>query len=134
MGKTKKLTLHHSKSLLQSQGLVDSKTTNRRNVLPPKKSEISLQGTTPKKKVVVQETPSRDVAGFGENVIKLTAESGEIVCFIGKIDGKEQVFFGKAVTPDQLEAVMDFLSRKKTQKYLEKDRFADAQEYANRKF
>lgn len=88
------------------------------------------------KKTEVHETPNaHDLEGFGENVVKLTdKDSGEVVCFLGKSDGKEKVFFGRAVSPDQVEAVAELLQRKKLHKYIGKDEFEKAQQYANRKF
>lgn len=88
------------------------------------------------KKSEIQETPNtRDLAGFGENVVKLTdKDSGELVCFLGKSNGEEKIFFGKAVSPGQVEAVAEFIQRKKFQKFVGKDDFSKAQEYADRKF
>ena len=96
-----------------------------------KKVEVTV---SPKKEVTASSN-SKDVSGFGENVVKLTdKESGETVCFLGKIAGNEQVFFGKAVSPDQVEAVAEFLQRKKIHKHIENNHFDKAQDYANRKF
>lgn len=89
-----------------------------------------------KKKTEIHETPnSRDLAGFGASVVKLTdKESGELVCFLGKSNGEEKVFFGKAVSFEQIEAVADFIQRKKFQKLVGKDEFDKAQIYADKKF
>jgi len=85
--------------------------------------------------LLLQETTSRELAGFGENVVKLTDKSsGEIVCFLGKSGEEEKVFFGKAVSPEQVDAVSEFLQRKKLQKYIGKGDFEKAQVYADRKF
>lgn len=84
----------------------------------------------------LQETPnSRDIAGFGDNVIKLTDNiTGETVCFIGKIQGEEKIHFSRAISLKQLESVVELLQKKKMQKFLDGEKYEKAQSFADRKF
>lgn len=72
--------------------------------------------------------------GAERHVVKLTDNSGEVVCLLGKSAGEEKIFFGKAVSPDQVEAVAEFLQRKKIHKHLARNEFEQAQQYADKKF
>lgn len=84
-----------------------------------------------KKSVVEQESSKNDVAGLGENPIKLVdKDSGNIIAYVGK----EQVYFNKTVSFDELESVLCFVQKKKFHKHLSNERFEEAQEFANRKF
>jgi hypothetical protein len=85
----------------------------------------------------VTETPTsrNDISGFGDNVVKLTdKESGEILAYIGLINGEEKIHFTKPITPDQVEAVSELLQKKKFTKHISQERYEKAQDFANRKF
>lgn len=83
----------------------------------------------------VQESPTRDLAGFGENIIKLTDKmTGETLCYIGRIQGEEKIHFSRAISLKQLESVTELLQKKKMQKFLDREKYEKAQSYADRKF
>ena len=87
----------------------------------------------PKKKTVT-ESPSNAVSGLGEHVVELKDESGQVVAFVGIQNGEERIHFSKVVSPEQVEAVSELLQKKKFTKHISKQRFDDAQAFADRKF
>lgn len=81
------------------------------------------------------QVPTDDFAGFGEHVVKIITKSGKVLCFIGKKDGTEQVYFGNnTISIDQLTDVADFISKKKIAKNIANDNFEKAQKYVDKKF
>ena len=88
---------------------------------------------TKKAKKPLNESISNDIAGFGNNVVKLT-ESGIVLAYIGMQDGHEKVYFPKPVTSERLESVYEFMQKKKFNKFITNEQFDKAQEFADRKF
>jgi hypothetical protein len=88
-----------------------------------------------KKKEIHESNGDNEISGFGDNVVKLKdKDTGEVVAFIGTQNGEERVYFPKAITFEQVEAVSELLGRKKLQKHLHRERFEKAQAYADKKF
>lgn len=88
-----------------------------------------------KKEVTESPASSNDLSGFGESFVKLTdKDTGQIVCYVGIHKGTEKVFFDRLVEPEQVEAVVELLQKKKFNKHIGKEQFDKAQEFANRKF
>jgi hypothetical protein len=77
------------------------------------------------------ESHDNTYAGFGKNVVRLSNAYGSTVCIIGEHD---QVWFPRAITFDELQAVAHILDKKKMRKALDHHNFEKAQHYADRKF
>lgn len=82
-----------------------------------------------------QENQQTGISGFGTSVIKLTdRKTGEAIAFIGKLNNEDKIHFPRSLSFDQAEAVLDFISKKKFNRYMSKENFDKAQKFADRKF
>lgn len=98
---------------------------------------MTIAKKTSKKKPEVTETETQrgDISGLGESVVKLYDKSNsETLCYIGFQEGERKIFFPKAVVPEQVEAVVEFLNKKKFNRHISNSAFDKAQEFADRKF
>jgi len=100
------------------------------------KKSVNETATTLNRKWLNETATTRnDISGFGDNVVKLTdPQTGQVLAYIGKLEGEDKVHFTLPVSLDQLEAVYELMQKKKFTKHIFKERFVEAQEFANRKF
>ena len=89
----------------------------------------------------VQEIPAEksEISGFGDNVVKIIdSETGRVVCFIGKQKGlhensEEVLHFPSPVPFALVEAVSEFMDKRKMRKALDKGDYEKVQRYADKK-
>ncbi len=73
------------------------------------------------------------LAGLGDNVVKIIKkDTDEVVCYIGKKEDKDFVFFQGVINSEDVITVAELLGKKKMQKALSKNDFEKAQKIANK--
>lgn len=73
------------------------------------------------------------IAGLGSDIVKFVKkDTDEVICFVGKQDNKDVVYFQRPVSCEDLISITDILGKKKMQKALSKGDFEKAQKIANK--
>ena len=82
------------------------------------------------------ESPSKDISGFGDSVVKITDGHGRTVCFIGRKtnEPKELVHFPSPVSVEVIASVQSLLEKRKMRKALNNGNYEKAQKFADRKW
>ena len=74
-----------------------------------------------------------EMAGLGDNLVKFVRkDTEEVVCFVGKKEEKDVVFFSKPVDAETVVTIAEILDRKKMRKALDKGNFKKAQKIADK--
>lgn len=74
-----------------------------------------------------------EMAGMGENVVKFVRkDTDEVICFVGKKEDKDFVYFSKPTDAETLVTIAEILDRKKMRKALDKGDFKKAQKIADK--
>lgn len=113
-------------------------TTNKGSTTVPTTTATTTTATgrVVKKKnpIEVANCQNNDIAGFGNNVVKLVDQTnGSIVAYIGLQNGEEKIYFPRTLTLERLEVVYELIQKKKFNKYILNEQFDKAQEFADRK-
>jgi len=75
------------------------------------------------------------IAGLGSDIVKFVKKNtDEVICFIGKRDDKDVVYFQRPVSCEDLLSITDIIGKKKMQKALSKGNFEKAQKFANKTY
>lgn len=78
---------------------------------------------------------STDLAGFGNSLFRIRRpDTGEIVAFIGELEGKECVHLTRAQPVHIIIALGELLSGRKMRRAMENQDYDKAQRLANKKF
>ena len=74
-----------------------------------------------------------EMAGLGDNLVKFVRkDTDEVVCFVGKKEEKDVVFFSKPIDAETVVTIAEILDRKKMRKALDKGNFKKAQKIADK--
>lgn len=73
-----------------------------------------------------------EIAGLGENIVKFVRkDTEEVICFVGKREQRDVVFFSKPVDAETVVTIAEILDRKKMRKALDKGDYKKAQKIAD---
>jgi hypothetical protein len=73
------------------------------------------------------------MAGFGDEIVKfIKKDTQEIICFIGKQDSKDMIFFQKPIDCQDMISIAELIGKKKMKKALAKGNFEKAQKIASK--
>jgi len=80
-----------------------------------------------------KEESTANILGIGDDVVKfIEQETDEVVCYLGRKEEKDVIFFHKPVLAETIVEISDILSKKKMRKALEKGDFKKAQRIADK--
>ena len=88
-----------------------------------------------RKKKVVEQDAKDTLAGLGENVVRIVdADTGDGICYIGQKNEEHQIFFSRPIGLEEIEAISDFIKKKKFLRAMKKGKLEKAQKLADKKF
>lgn len=82
------------------------------------------------------ESPTKEISGFGDNVVKITDGHGSVVCFIGRTSSepREMIHFPRPVPMEVINSVQALLEKRKMRKALANENYEKAQKFADKKW
>lgn len=81
---------------------------------------------------MLKEQESNEIIGIGNEVVKLIDKhSDDVICYIGKQDDKDVIFFNKPITPEIIIAISNIITKKKMRKYFINGNYKKVQKMAN---
>lgn len=96
---------------------------------------MNLQARNPLSKGIVmyKEENAKNIIGMGDNVVKfIESQTDDVICYLGKKEDKDVVFFHKPVPPETIVAISQVLSKKKMRKAIEKGNYGKAQKLVDK--
>lgn len=80
-----------------------------------------------------KEESTADMLGIGDDVVKfIEQETDDVICYLGKKEDKDIVFFHKPVSAETIIEISNILTKKKMRKALDKGNFKKAQKIADK--